>query len=238
MDGDAYRRHRPTAWAVFGVPQAILAGDALLTLAWQVLEERDTDLLPQLSSSLMALLEGQSSDVAFEERTRVSLDECRSMAAGKTGALIAAACAFGAAAGTAPPDQVASARRYGHHIGLAFQLVDDLLGIWGDPAVTGKPVHADLAARKKSLPVVAALASSTAEADELAAMYERPDAWDGTALARAARLVDIAGGRRWCEERATEHVRSATDCLDALGLTGNHRADLLSLAALVVRRDR
>ncbi|MEV8096722.1 polyprenyl synthetase family protein [Kitasatospora sp. NPDC085879] len=238
MDGDAVRRHRPTAWTVFGVPQAILAGDALLTLGLQVLVEQDSRAVPHLSAALWSLVEGQSADVAFESRRRVGVEECTTMAAGKTGALIGAACVLGALAGGADPERAESARQYGNHLGLAFQLVDDTLGIWGDPSVTGKPVFADLAARKKSLPVVAALTSGTAQGEELAALYGQPGALDEAALRRAAELVEEAGGRRWCEARAAGHVRAALGCLEALGAASGPRGDLDALAAMVVGRDR
>lgn len=91
MDGDTLRRHRPTAWSVFGKSQAILAGDAPLTLALQVLAERDpltsSAAISQLTSSLLKLVEGQSSDVAFEGRTDVALEDCIAMASGKGGGM-------------------------------------------------------------------------------------------------------------------------------------------------------
>ncbi|MFD9123207.1 polyprenyl synthetase family protein [Kitasatospora sp. NPDC059571] len=93
MDGDAVRRHRPTAWTVFGVPQAILAGGALLALRLQILAEQDSGVAgPAVEQLSAALLELQSADVAFESRSEVDLTECTAMAAGKTGALIGAAC--------------------------------------------------------------------------------------------------------------------------------------------------
>ena len=95
--------------------------------------------------------------MAFETRADVTLDECLAMAAGKTGSLLAASAAIGAVLAGAPPPTVEALRTFGAEVGLAFQLVDDVLGIWGDPAVTGKPVLSDLRARKKSLPVAYAL---------------------------------------------------------------------------------
>ncbi|MFF1871094.1 polyprenyl synthetase family protein [Kitasatospora herbaricolor] len=242
MDRDTLRRHRPAAWTVFGTSQAILAGDALLTLAWQVLSEQKVcpsiSAMAQLSSALMELVEGQSADVAFENRVDVGLDECIAMAANKSGSLIGVACMLGAQAGGASTEQAQYAQQYGHNLGLAFQLVDDLLGVWGDPEVTGKPVFADLAIRKKSLPVVAALTSATSAGEELAALYQRPDQLDEADLRRAALLVEQAGGRHWCESQARKHLQAAGTCLDILGPDARTRARLDALGVMVVERDR
>jgi geranylgeranyl diphosphate synthase type I len=161
MDEDRTRRHRPTAWTVYGVPAAILAGDALTTLATEALVADGPPLSTQgverFDAALLRLVDGQAADTAFEGRTDVRLDECVTMASDKTSALFAVACELGALAGGAAPQRVWQLRQFGEHLGLAFQLVDDLLGIWGDPVGTGKPVLSDLRVRKKSLPVVAAL---------------------------------------------------------------------------------
>ena len=164
MDGDTERRHRPTAWTVFGTPAAILAGDALLALAQDILLE---DGGPQgrwaarcLLAAVQRLISGQSADMEFEQRHAVSMDECLTMAGDKTAALMACACSIGAIFTGAPPSLAMSLADFGSHTGLAFQLVDDLLGIWGAPEVTGKPVWSDLRTRKKTLPVVAAMAGS------------------------------------------------------------------------------
>ncbi len=145
MDGDTERRHRPTVWAVWGVPSAILTGDAMLTVAQEVLLDSASphaaDALRLLLRATRELIRGQVEDVAFETRGPSSRSsECQRMAAGKTGALLAASAAIGAVLAGAPAAVVDALTSYGEQLGAAFQLVDDLLGIWGDPAVTGKPV--------------------------------------------------------------------------------------------------
>ncbi|HKS47922.1 MAG TPA: family 2 encapsulin nanocompartment cargo protein polyprenyl transferase [Amycolatopsis sp.] len=220
MDGDDTRRHRPTVWKLFGVGPAILAGDALITLAAQVLAASGHPAagagLRMLTGAVLELVEGQSADLAFEQRDDVEPAECRAMAEGKTGALLGCAAALGALFGGGSPEQVRALDAFGRKLGLAFQFVDDLLGIWGEPAKTGKPVHSDLANRKKSLPVVAALCSGTPAGAELAALYRKPDRLSKEDLARAARLVELAGGRAWAREeaedlrdRALAHLRAA-----------------------------
>src|SRR5207249_5749814 len=175
MDRDLTRRHRPTAWTVFGVAEAILAGDLLLSLALDVIAASEhpgaTQGARMLNAAVLNMIHGQSTDMSFEDRSDVALSECLSMIGRKTGALLGCACALGASFGGGTPDQVDHLRRFGEQVGIAFQLVDDLLGIWGDPARTGKPVYSDLYNHKKSAPIVAALSSSTPAGRELAELY-------------------------------------------------------------------
>lgn len=240
MDGDEMRRHRPTVWHVFGTPAAILVGDALLALAFDVLASADHPAAAQaartLSHAVQELIEGQSADLAFEERMDVDLPECVDMAEHKTGALLGCACALGAAFGHGTRGQVEHLRRFGDRLGLAFQLVDDLLGIWGDPATTGKPVHADLQHRKKSLPVVAALVSGTPAAAELAALYRGDQPLTDAELRRAAGLVEAAGGRAWSERRADDLLREALDHLRSAGSAPGPAAELDGLAQMATHR--
>ncbi|WP_370088524.1 polyprenyl synthetase family protein [Streptacidiphilus sp. MAP12-16] len=242
MDGDTLRRHRPTAWSVFGAPRAILAGDALLGLAWQVLAESGSVMsaaaMSVMGEDLLALTNGQGIDLEFERRTEVDLAECLAMAAGKTSSLLGCSCALGALFAGADSAQVGRLRQFGHHLGMSFQLVDDLLGLWGRPATTGKPVLADLRARKKSLPVVAALTSGTRAGAELAELYLRPDPLTGGELRRAALLVELAGGKAWCETAVGNEVRLALECLDAAGLPPGGRTDLAAIAEKLAHRNR
>ncbi|HEX6405497.1 MAG TPA: family 2 encapsulin nanocompartment cargo protein polyprenyl transferase [Pseudonocardiaceae bacterium] len=241
MDGDLTRRHRRTAWSVFGVNPAILAGDALLVLALDVLagsgHPAATDGTRMLTAAVQNLLDGQSADLSFEQRAAVELAECVRMAQCKTAALLSCACAMGAAFGGGRPEQVACLRGFGMQLGLAFQHVDDLLGIWGDPAVTGKPVHSDLRSHKKSLPVVAALASETPAGRELATLYDRDEPCSETEAAHAAELIDIAGGRAWSQAQAEDLVAHAMRELQSAGPTPRAAADLAALARLATHRD-
>src|SRR5262249_26216405 len=157
------RRHRPTVWALFSVGDAVIGGDALLALALEVILESDapgaSDAAIALVRGTQGMIAGQALDMAFERRLDVTVDDCVEMEAGKTGALLACASSIGARLAAAPAPLVDGLSSFGHHLGLAFQAIDDLLGIWGQPEVTGKPAWSDLRERKKSLPVVLALAS-------------------------------------------------------------------------------
>ena len=235
MDGDVTRRHRATAWSVFGVGPAVLAGDALLTLALQTLSG-----VPQaamaLADAVQELILGQIQDLTLERREIVTLTESLAMATAKTGALIGASCALGALATGAPIETVRRLTRAGRDLGLAFQLTDDGLGIWGDPAVTGKPAGADLRARKKSLPVVAALTSGTPAGAELAGLYRSAAELGPDEIARAAELVEQAGGRAWARNRAEELLRQFETALSEGGLDDDGRLALISVAHRCVHR--
>ncbi|WP_266996969.1 family 2 encapsulin nanocompartment cargo protein polyprenyl transferase [Streptomyces sp. NBC_00354] len=240
IDKDTKRRGRPTAWTVFGIPDAIITGDAMMALALRLLAEDPHPASAQASARLAAcvieLCAGQQADCAFEQRPYVSLDECLTMATAKTGALLGCACALGALYAGAGPDEVDAMDAFGREAGLAFQLIDDLIGIWGDPGHTGKPAGADLIARKKSLPVVAALTSGTAAGEELAALYAGPMAEDD--VRKAADAVDRAGGRDWAQAHAADRMGRAVQLLSRavpdLGAAGG----LLALAEFVTRRTR
>ena len=240
MDGDTERRHRPTAWTVYGTGAAILAGDAMLALAQDILLE---DTAPQgvwaaraLSAAVQRLIAGQGADLAFEQRDDVSLTECLTMAGDKTAALMACACSIGSIHVGAPPELAMGLAAFGAHAGLAFQLTDDLLGIWGAPEVTGKPVGSDLRSRKKSLPVVAALASESDAARELARLLAITEPLTEEQLVRAAELVEAAGGKKWVESEADTALSSAMGCLNEADMPEDVRAEFAAIAEFVTAR--
>ena len=239
LDGDLERRHRRTAWAVWGPATAILAGDALLALAHEVLAESASAGARQATWMLAAvtreLTRGQVQDLAFEKRDDVTLAECLEMAAAKTASLLAGSTAIGATLAGARPDMVAALRTFGIEFGLAFQLVDDVLGIWGDPAVTGKPVHSDLRARKKSLPVTYALGRGGPD-PALTDWLSGVDELDPGALRRIADILLAAGARDWALGEARRRMGVAEHALSSVDLRGPARAELLALAEFVVER--
>lgn len=250
MDRDAERRHRPAVWAVWGDATAVLAGDALLSLAHEIIEESGSAHAGAASRALAVatreLIRGQVLDMSFEHRADVTLAECVDMAAGKTGALLGASAELGAILGGAPPGVGAAYRTYGAELGLAFQLVDDLLGIWGWPERTGKPVFSDLRSRKKTMPVVWALENGGPAGRELATwLATAPDNPEGpggphtdeSSLRHVADLVERAGARDWASDEARRRVKLAGAALDDAGCGPGHRQELDELARFVVERD-
>jgi geranylgeranyl diphosphate synthase type I len=240
MDGDEERHHRPAAWTVFGRARAILAGDAVLALAFRRLlgadSPRRTEEVESLADATARLIDGQAADLDLEGRVDVTPQECTSMCAGKTGALLECASSIGAVLAGADAGTVGGLRAFGAHLGLAFQAVDDLLGIWGDPAVTGKPVYGDLVQRKSSLPVAIALSSGGEGAGRLRALLERPEL-AAAELEAAAGLIEACGGRAGAAAQAEEQLRLALAALDAAGIDAGARADMADVARFVAARE-
>jgi geranylgeranyl diphosphate synthase type I len=248
IDADTERHHRPTVWSVFGVGPAIVAGDALQVLAHQILLEASKEWGAAASAALAdataSMIAGQADDIAFETRRDVTVEQCTAMSAAKTGALLGCAASIGALLAGAPPATVGALRDYGRHLGLAFQAVDDLLGIWGDPARTGKPAGSDLRQRKKSMPVVSALAAGGEEADELRLLIVGPPGADGSLsplsaeeIERATYLVEACGGREWTTVRAKANLDAALGALERVRLSAIPHRDLADIAVFVVERE-
>ena len=266
MDGDEERRHRPTSWKVFGPAMAILAGDALLALAEDVLLEAPVPTGPRaarhLTEATDRLITGQAEDLSFEGRLDVSVQECLTMAGNKTGALLACSASIGAVLAGAPAEAVEALSGFGYHLGLAFQAVDDLLGIWGQPEVTGKPAWSDLRQRKKSVPVAHALSSGGRVAERLAGLLGDAGGAGGTPggfpggsgsamarvadggprlsdedLALAAKLVQEAGGRDWTMAEAERQLVLALRRLDSVAAPERALQELVGLARFVTSRE-
>ena len=237
MDGDAGRRGRPTVWKAYGTGPAVLAGDALFASAVETLAAQPggAGAVRTLSVALGDLVRGQADDLLFADRPwtgpeRVRPDEYRAVAERKTGALLGCAAALGAVLGGAGPETATALDRAGRHLGVAFQIVDDVLGIWGDPAVTGKPVHGDLRERKKTFPVLVALGSPLG--GRVAALLET-----GGAPETAAALIEEAGGRSAALAEARRHLGAVEAALAGVPLAAHAAGDLRSLLAYLVRRD-
>jgi geranylgeranyl diphosphate synthase type I len=241
MDRDVERRHRPTAWVVFGEGQAILAGNALLTAAVDVLV-RDgiagQRALPNLISAIEGLIEGQSDDLDLETRADVVLDDVLAMEAGKTAALLACSASIGALAAGAPIEVVGALAGYGHELGMAFQLVDDILGITGDAATTGKSSSSDVRAGKRSAPIVAALTSGTAASEQLARLFASGPLTADDDVTYATKLIDEAGGLEWAAQEADRRLALALAHLENSSAPSGTTSDLAALARYVVERDR
>lgn len=165
QDNSPKRRGRPTVWVKWGSPLAINVGDALFVLSTLALTDLGHEIPPDraldsfriLQQSCLDLTRGQYLDMSFEDRSDVKVEDYWLMITGKTASLLSASCHIGAILGNAEESTEEAYRSFGHFLGLAFQVQDDILGIWGDENVTGKSAASDLIERKKSLPVLAGL---------------------------------------------------------------------------------
>ena len=168
QDNSEKRRGRSTTWVKVGAPMAINVGDALFVLSNQAivdLKERypaETVLRAAeiLHNTCLDLTRGQFLDMSYEERTDLSVDDYWPMVAGKTAALLSACCHIGSLLGGADEAKQEAYRSFGQYLGLAFQVQDDILGIWGNESITGKSAASDLVEGKNSLPVLAGLSTN------------------------------------------------------------------------------
>jgi len=240
MDQDLERRHRPTAWALFGVGPAILAGDALHTLAHQVLLEAPRSGGVAASAALARatadMIAGQGQDLGFESRLDVDVEECLRMCAHKTGALLSCAASVGAILAGASPPVVEALAEFGVRLGMAFQAVDDVLGIWGRSEVTGKPAANDLRQHKKSLPVVAALRAGGPASERLARLLAN-GALSEADVATGVSLVEEAGGRRFAVTEAERQLDRALAAVERVPLEPEARDQLGEVARFVAARE-
>lgn len=225
-DRSDFRRGRANVWTFAGVAQAINTGDGMFTLArlgmYRLLDAgvpagRAVAAMRELDEACMRLVEGQYLDMSFETRNNVTLDEYWRMAAGKTAAMFAAPFAMGATIAGAEPGVVEAFRAFGRHIGLAFQAVDDILGIWGDSAVTGKPVGDDLLSRKMTCPVIVALEAGGDASAQLRRTYGQPSR-PGEDVAPLAALVAETGARERTLEMARREESAGLDALRDAGV--------------------
>ncbi|HLF77038.1 MAG TPA: polyprenyl synthetase family protein [Dehalococcoidia bacterium] len=245
-DGDDTRHHRATLWRAFGRDSAVVAGIDLWTVAYQTMSHaQETGLAAEtvfearrlLNDACSEMIEGQHQDLTYEQRTDVTLDEYIEMIGRKSGALISASLQLGALVAGAGADQIESFGAFGRNLGLAFQIRDDILGIWGEGSATGKPVGADIARKKKSLPVVHALQQAVGpDRDALRAVYTKTAVED----ADVDNVLDIL--QRWnCRYFAqglAENYRSrAMSALARTVITSDARYRFDELTAFILERD-
>jgi len=214
-DRDELRHGRATLWARYGVAQAINAGDAMCAISFLALAHLEAHVgavgaltaVRTLHEAHRAMCDGQARDLAFESREEVTLDEYLEMIAGKTAALFGAACELGAICAGADAPSSERARKFGRAYGMAFQIRDDLLGIWGDEGNTGKRAAGDLARRKWSFPIVWALAQPDSAARRtVAAIYASGRSLDSNEVAAVRDALDELAARAACESAIAQRL--------------------------------
>lgn len=226
-DGDAERRHRPTLWSIHGIPQAINAGDMLFSLS-RIALHRLTDLgfsdakvlrlMRLYDETCVALCEGQYIDIwTSEHDDAMSVELYFDMIGRKTAALISASIEAGALLATDDEDVIGRYRAFGWSLGIAFQLNDDLLGIWGHEQRTGKE-PTDVARRKKTLPVIYAFEhAAPSDRDRLLDLYSADDASE-EAVTEIVAILEKTGGRDFTRAEARRYRDEALAHLDAAGI--------------------
>jgi geranylgeranyl diphosphate synthase type I len=239
-DNSDLRRGRPTVWKIWGIPQAINAGDAMYALAQlSVLRLQHTTSQPAalqaaviLQQTCLALTQGQYRDISYEQRHDLAMDDYWPMIEGKTAALVAASAEIGAIAAQADYKTCSAYREFGRALGLAFQAQDDMLGIWGDSALTGKSAESDLVTGKKSLPVLYGL-----EQKGLFALRWLAGPVEPADVPALARQLELDGAREYTRQRADELTTQARQALERANPQGEAGQALVELADWLLGRN-
>jgi geranylgeranyl diphosphate synthase type I len=251
-DADRERRHRPTLWAIWGVPLAINAGDALFALSrlalYRLLEDgfserRVLALMRVYDETCLALCEGQYLDISFEHQDDVSIDAYLEMIGKKTAALVGASVQAGAILATDDANVIEAYRRFGYDLGMAFQMADDVKGSFWPTTDSGKPEAGDVRRRKKTLPLVWAL-SHAADDDRarLRDLYARDEAGASgaeeplgdQAVAEVLAILERSGAREHALTEARRYRDLALGHVERLPCPTERREELRSLVASVI----
>jgi geranylgeranyl diphosphate synthase, type I len=238
-DNSPTRRGRTTIWKKYGVPMAINAGDALFSISNQAMLDSaayyPADTVLQAAACLhdacLALTCGQFLDMSFEKRIDISVEDYWPMIGGKTAALLSAAARIGAILGGADGAALQSYTDFARYLGLAFQVQDDMLGIWGDEATTGKSAASDLAEGKNSLPVLYGLRQSKQFAERWA--QARIKAEETPALAQ---ILKDAGAYSYCSEEAKRLTALSLESLASAAPKGQAGIALRQLIDSLLKR--
>lgn len=246
QDEDRERRHRPTVWAVWGKARALVAGNVMRALADTAIDglaltvtepERALEAAATLTERCLEMIEGQYLDLSFETRRDVTTGEYLAMVSKKTGALVEAAMHVGAFLGGGDPARVSAFRRCGRLMGLAFQARDDVLGIWGDSALTGKAIGADIRRKKQSLPVVYGFRQAgPAERQRLEALYAGAE-MDDRVVSDVMAMLDSLGARDYAQAVAEEQGQEAARVMRQAELDPESAAAFEQLTDFMIHRN-
>lgn len=241
QDNSSLRRGRQTVWAKWGAPMAINVGDALFVIANQAIgdlaEHYPSEIVVRatriLSDCCLELTKGQFLDMSYEGRTDIGIEEYWPMIAGKTSALLSACTHIGALLGYAKGEKLEAFRLFGYHLGLAFQVQDDILGIWGDELVTGKSAASDLVEGKNSLPVLFALEKNGPFANRWRQGRIAPEE-----VNEAAALLEKEGGREYAEKVSEAETKKALGFLEQANPQGEAGRIILELSNRLLKREQ
>ena len=240
-DNSAYRRGRKTLWVKWGIPQALNSGDLMFTLAQNAILDNPNqlsagvtiELLKLLQKTCIRLTQGQYLDLLFESKNIITIDDYLEMISGKTAALLSCSTEMGAIISGVSEDKRLSAKTYGFALGMAFQTVDDILGIWGNEDVIGKSVESDLVQKKKSLPVIYALQNS----EELRKIWLEKDISQKN-LTRSKQIMTEIGARDFAEKTARYYTEEAMDSVHKTFEDESVRKEFILLTKRLLSRDR
>ncbi len=245
MDRSLERRHRPAVWVRWSSDQAINAGDGLYALANLTVSrlldagisaEKVVRVGHVMSQACLWTAEGQVLDIDFERRNQVTPDDYITMITHKTGTLIEAAAKIGALLSTGDEQVVMAYAAFGRSLGVAFQVRDDYLGVWGDETRTGKPATSDIREKKKTYPVLVAFEkASGGDRETLARIYGQEALTDGD-VAIVLEILARVGAETATDRVARQYYEAAMNHLDATGIANDTQDLIRQYAAFLIRR--
>lgn len=244
-DMDEERRHKATVWKLWGISQAINVGDGMHVLAnlaalrladLGVTSEKVVEVLKILNETIITLCEGQYLDMNFEDRLDITIEMYLDMIRRKTAALVEASTWIGATLATEDEVKINSFRNFGRSIGLAFQIIDDILGIWEKAEHTGKPKASDVRNRKKTLPVLYSMEKATEEDRKtLKELYSKPKLTEED-VEKVLSILEDSGAHDYSRKMAEKYERAALRELSKTGLENEAMDGIRALAEFLIRR--
>jgi len=241
QDNSPKRRGRDTVWTKWGAPMAINVGDALFVTSSQAIMDLKNNYAAEvvvqaaeiLHNTCLDLTRGQFLDMSYEERKDLGVEDYWPMISGKTSALLSACCQIGALLGGTDEETQESYRSFGHFLGLAFQVQDDILGIWGDEKLTGKSAASDLVEGKNSLPVLAGLRKKGKFAERWAQGPIKPDE-----VEELARILASEDGYGFAKEASIQMTDMAINSLRESDPQGEAGEALFELTNKLLNREQ
>ncbi|MBN1859789.1 polyprenyl synthetase family protein [Candidatus Bipolaricaulota bacterium] len=237
QDKDPTRRGCPTVWSRIGVEQAINAGDLLHTIALREIIACGEEATEALNRATMSMIEGQAMDLSFEDR-HADADEYLTMIDRKTGALLCCAFELGAVCAGASAEVCGALVEFGHFLGRAFQIRDDILGIWGDPTITGKPRGSDIRRRKKSFPIAHAFEHAAAEDRKVLSRVYAADSIDDQRVSIVMDVLQRTETESLSEAQVRSDLLRAREILESLPFEPSGLHAMQGLVAFLARRDK
>ena len=241
MDHADMRRGHETVHKKWDANRAILSGDTMLLQAFERVEDCDPAKLPAVFKvfiqTTLEIGEGQQLDVEFENRNDVTEDEYIEMIRLKTSVLLACACKVGAIMADAPAEDIENMYKFGEKLGLAFQLQDDLLDVYGDPAVFGKNIGGDITSNKKTYMLINAVNRATPQQrDELTKWIEAKEFDRNEKVKAVTELYNEIGIRKLCEQKIEQYYQQSLVYLSKVNVPEERKTELKAYAAEMMKR--
>lgn len=242
MDRADMRRGKATVHKVWNDNVAILSGDAMLVLAYQFMaqcaSEKLKDVMDLFSQTALEICEGQQLDMEFEQRKDVKEDEYIEMIRLKTSVLLAASLKIGAILGGASKEDADALYDFGVNLGLAFQLKDDLLDVYGDPLRFGKNIGGDILCNKKTYLVIKAFEHANTDQEALLNGWFTRETFDPQEkIAAVTRLYNEIGVKALCENRIVEYSKRASESLNRVNVSAENKQELETMMNELMHRE-